>query len=156
MQDFSKEEETIDNHKNDHHTVFEEMKGGPSGLNFSRERTITEIQNDYKEQVERQNQLKKRRRKGLYRRLTVFGALVFLTAIVLASSVWSQTSSLSAKEEKKEQLEKELKSLKTKQTDLKEEISKLKDEDYVTELARRDLFMSGDGEIIFNVEKKSK
>ncbi|MGZ3124062.1 FtsB family cell division protein, partial [Bacillus subtilis] len=125
-------------------------------LNFSRERTITEIQNDYKEQVERQNQLKKRRRKGLYRRLTVFGALVFLTAIVLASSVWSQTSSLSAKEEKKEQLEKELKSLKTKQTDLKEEISKLKDEDYVTELARRDLFMSGDGEIIFNVEKKSK
>lgn len=63
---------------------------------------------------------------------------------------------LSAKEEKKEQLEKELKSLKTKQADLKEEISKLKDEDYVTELARRDLFMSGDGEIIFNVEKKSK
>lgn len=125
-------------------------------MNFSRERTITEIQNDYKEQVERQNQLKKRRRKGLYRRLTVFGALVFLTAIVLASSVWSQTSSLSAKEEKREQLEKELKSLKTKQTDLKEEISKLKDEDYVTELARRDLFMSGDGEIIFNVEKKSK
>jgi len=125
-------------------------------LNFSRERTITEIQNDYKEQVERQNQLKKRRRKGLYRRLTVFGALVFLTAIVLASSVWSQTSSLSAKEEKKEQLEKELKSLKTKQADLKEEITKLKDEDYVTELARRDLFMSGDGEIIFNVEKKSK
>lgn len=125
-------------------------------MNFSRERTITEIQNDYKEQVERQNQLKKRKRKGLYRRLTVFGALVFLTAIVLASSVWSQTSSLSAKEEKKEQLEKELKSLKTKQTDLKEEISKLKDEDYVTELARRDLFMSGDGEIIFNVEKKSK
>ncbi|MCY9064604.1 cell division protein DivIC [Bacillus inaquosorum] len=125
-------------------------------MNFSRERTITEIQNDYKEQVERQNQLKKRRRKGLYRRLTVFGALVFLTAIVLASSVWSQTSSLSAKEEKKEQLEKELKSLKTKQMDLKEEISKLKDEDYVTELARRDLFMSGDGEIIFNVEKKSK
>ncbi|MBL3650047.1 cell division protein DivIC [Bacillus vallismortis] len=125
-------------------------------MNFSRERTITEIQNDYKEQVERQNQLKKRRRKGLYRRLTVFGALVFLTAIVLASSVWSQTSSLSAKEEKKEQLEKELKSLKTKQEDLKEEISKLKDEDYVTELARRDLFMSGDGEIIFNVEKKSK
>ncbi|UVV89596.1 cell division protein DivIC [Bacillus subtilis] len=125
-------------------------------MNFSRERTITEIQNDYKEQVERQNKLKKRRRKGLYRRLTVFGALVFLTAIVLASSVWSQTSSLSAKEEKKEQLEKELKSLKTKQTDLKEEISKLKDEDYVTELARRDLFMSGDGEIIFNVEKKSK
>ncbi|MDO3662533.1 cell division protein DivIC [Bacillus sp. C28GYM-DRY-1] len=125
-------------------------------MNFSRERTITEIQNDYKEQVERQNQLKKRRRKGLYRRLTVFGALVFLTAIVLASSLWTQTSSLSAKEEKKEQLEKELKSLKTKQTDLKEEISKLKDEDYVTELARRDLFMSGDGEIIFNVEKKSK
>ncbi|MDG3075961.1 cell division protein DivIC [Bacillus halotolerans] len=125
-------------------------------MNFSWERTITEIQNDYKEKVERQNQLKKRRRKGLYRRLTVFGALVFLTAIVLASSVWSQTSSLSAKEEKKEQLEKELKNLKTKQTDLKEEISKLKDEDYVTELARRDLFMSGDGEIIFNVEKKNK
>ncbi|UTL72822.1 cell division protein DivIC [Bacillus halotolerans] len=125
-------------------------------MNFSRERTITEIQNDYKEKVERQNQLKKRRRKGLYRRLTVFGALVFLTAIVLAGSVWSQTSSLSAKEEKKEQLEKELKNLKTKQTDLKEEISKLKDEDYVTDLARRDLFMSGDGEIIFNVEKKNK
>lgn len=129
---------------------------GPSGLNLSRERTITEIQNDYKEQVERQSQLMKRRRKGLFRRLIVFGALVLLTAIVLAGSLWSQTSSLSANEEKKAQLEKQVKELDAKQADLKDEISKLKDEDYVTELARRDLFMSGNGEILFNVEKKSK
>lgn len=70
-------------------------------MNLSRERTITEIQNDYKEQVERQSQLMKRRRKGLFRRLIVFGALVLLTAIVLAGSLWSQTSSLSANEEKR-------------------------------------------------------
>lgn len=125
-------------------------------MNLSRERTITEIQNDYKEQVERQSQLMKRRRKGLFRRLIVFGALVLLTAIVLAGSLWSQTSSLSANEEKKAQLEKQVKELNAKQSDLKDEISKLKDEDYVTELARRDLFMSGNGEILFNVEKKSK
>ncbi|MCY7948640.1 cell division protein DivIC [Bacillus atrophaeus] len=125
-------------------------------MNLSRERTITEIQNDYKEQVERQSQQKKRRRKGLFRRLAVFGALVLLTAIVLASSVWTQTASLSAKEEKKAQLQKELKSMKAKQSDLEEEINKLKDEEYVTELARRDYFLSGDGEILFNLEKKNK
>lgn len=58
---FTKEQETNHNNQIDHDTYFEKVKGGPSDLNLSRERTITEIQNDYKEQVERQSQLMKKK-----------------------------------------------------------------------------------------------
>ncbi|MDI3410420.1 septum formation initiator family protein [Bacillus sonorensis] len=44
----------------------------------------------------------------------------------------------------------------SKKADLKDEIVKLKDEDYVAELARKDYYLSKDGEIIFKFDEKSK
>ena len=85
----------------------------------------------------------------------VFGAVVLLSAIVIVSSLWSQTSDISAKQEKKEDLLKQLEQLEAKKSDLKDEIVKLKDEDYVAELARKDYYLSKDGEIIFKFEDKS-
>ncbi|MFN2748244.1 MULTISPECIES: FtsB family cell division protein [Bacillus] len=125
-------------------------------MNDSRKRNISQIQNEYKEQMERKQQHLKRKRRGLYRRLTVFGAVVLLTAIVLVSSMWTQSSDISAKEEKKEELLKKLDKLEAKKSDLQDEIVKLKDKDYVAELARKDYYLSKDGEIIFKFDKKSK
>ncbi|MDI3410421.1 hypothetical protein QKW52_08620 [Bacillus sonorensis] len=53
-------------------------------MNDSRKRNISQIQNEYKEQMERKQQYLKRKRRGLYRRLTVFGAVALLAAIVFA------------------------------------------------------------------------
>ncbi|WP_026578995.1 MULTISPECIES: FtsB family cell division protein [Bacillus] len=125
-------------------------------MNDHTRRNISQIQNEYKEQMERKQQQLKRKRRGLYRRLMVFGAVVLLSAIVIVSSLWSQTSDISAKQEKKEDLLKQLEQLEAKKSDLKDEIVKLKDEDYVAELARKDYYLSKDGEIIFKFEDKSK
>lgn len=97
----------------------------------------------------------KRKRRGLLRRLTVFGVIVLMFAVLVTSALWSQSSSLKEKEEKKVALEKELKQLQTKQEDISDEIKKLKSKEYVLELARRDYYMSKKGEKIFDVGNKS-
>jgi len=121
----------------------------------NRKRNIAQIQNDYQKQMEQQAQRLKRKRRGLLRRLTVFGVIVLMFAVLVTSALWSQSSSLKEKEEKKVALEKELKQLKTKQEDISDEIKKLKSKEYVLELARRDYYMSKKGEKIFDVGNKS-
>ncbi|MDM5318492.1 septum formation initiator family protein [Bacillus altitudinis] len=120
-----------------------------------RKRNIAQIQNDYQKQMEQQAQRLKRKRRGLLRRLTVFGVIVLMFAVLVTSALWSQSSSLKEKEEKKVVLEKELKKLQTKQEDISDEIKKLKSKEYVLELARRDYYMSKKGEKIFDVGNKS-
>lgn len=107
-----------------------------------RKRNIAQIQNDYQKQMEQQAQRLKRKRRGLLRRLTVFGVIALMFAVLVTSALWSQSSSLKEKEEKKVALEKELKQLQTKQEDISDEIKKLKSKEYVLELARRDYYMS--------------
>jgi len=120
-----------------------------------RKRNIAQIQNDYQKQMEQQAQRLKRKRRGLLRRLTVFGVIVLMFAVLVTSAIWSQSSALKEKEEKKVALEKELKQLQTKQEDISDEIKKLKSKEYVLELARRDYYMSKKGEKIFDVGNKS-
>ncbi|WP_226568112.1 FtsB family cell division protein [Bacillus stratosphericus] len=120
-----------------------------------RKRNIAQIQNDYQKQMEQQAQRLKRKRRGLLRRLTVFGVIVLMFAVLVTSALWSQSSALKEKEEKKVVLEKELKQLQTKQEDISDEIKKLKSKEYVLELARRDYYLSKKGEKIFDVDNKS-
>ncbi len=120
-----------------------------------RKRNIAQIQNDYQKQMEQQAQRLKRKRRGLLRRLTVFGVIALMFVVLVISALWSQSSSLKEKEEKKVELEKELKQLQTKQEDISDEIKKLKSKEYVLELARRDYYMSKKGEKIFDVGNKS-
>ncbi|ABV60746.1 FtsB family cell division protein [Bacillus pumilus] len=120
-----------------------------------RKRNIAQIQNDYQKQMEQQAQRLKRKRRGLLRRLTVFGVIALMFVVLVISALWSQSSSLKEKEEKKVALEKELKQLQTKQEDISDEIKKLKSKEYVLELARRDYYMSKKGEKIFDVGNKS-
>ena len=106
-----------------------------------RKRNIAQIQNDYQKQMEQQAQRLKRKRRGLLRRLTVFGVIVLMFAVLVTSALWSQSSAL--------------KQLQTKQEDISDEIKKLKSKEYVLELARRDYYMSKKGEKIFDVGNKS-
>ena len=120
-----------------------------------RKRNIAQIQNDYQKQMEQQAQRLKRKRLGHLKRLTGFGVIVLMFAVLVTSALWSQSSALKEKEEKKVALEKELKQLQTKQEDISDEIKKLKSKEYVLELARRDYYMSKKGEKIFDVGNKS-
>lgn len=103
---------------------------------------------------EMKQEMLKRRKKGLIRRLTVFGILSTICIGIMASTLISQSIAIHNQLEEKKELEKKLESLKEKEMDLKTEIIKLKDEDYISKLARKDYFLSDEGEIIFNLPDK--
>jgi cell division protein DivIC len=91
-------------------------------------------------------------------RLRIYTTL-FITLLLLGwgFSVWGDQEGVLA--EKKEGLE-EMKQLvneaNEEQMDLIYQLRRLEDEDYIAEIARRDYFMSNEGEIIFIVPKKKK
>ena len=121
-----------------------------------RNKKIAKIQSSYIEQREKKLQQNMKNRIGLKRRLIAFVivALVFLGVTV--STMLSQTSALNEKQEKKEKLTTKLHSLEKEQQLLEEEIIKLNDDEYIAKIARRDYFLSNEGEVIFNLPKKEE
>ncbi|ENQ3108298.1 cell division protein DivIC [Bacillus sp. 491mf] len=93
-------------------------------------------------------------RKRVYRRLALFLAVAFVAIVSVSVIFYQQNSAINTKEAKVKELEKETNVLMTKEEQLKEEIKKLHDENYVLEIARRDYYFSKPGEIIFPISKK--
>ena len=112
---------------------------------------ITKLQTNYALKKEESQISIARRKKGLYRRLTVFFVFAVAVAYLMISTIISQNSALANKTDEKAQLKKELVALKTDEVLLKEEIVKLNDDEYIAKLARKEYFLSDDNEIIFTL-----
>ena len=112
---------------------------------------ITKLQTNYALKKEESQISIARRKKGLYRRLTVFFVFAVAVAYLMISTIISQNSALANKTDEKEQLEKELVTLEKDEVLLKEEIVKLNDDEYIAKLARKEYFLSDDNEIIFTL-----
>ncbi|WP_449538340.1 FtsB family cell division protein [Ferdinandcohnia sp. Marseille-Q9671] len=116
-----------------------------------RKKNVTQLQSTYMEKYKEQEQAHQIKRKGLIRRLLAFAMLVAIVSYVLVSMVVSQHKAMDEKHSQKEQLQKELTSLKDEQVLLEEEIVKLNNDEYIEKIIRRDYFLSKEGEIIFKV-----
>lgn len=112
---------------------------------------VTKLQTNYALKKEESQISIARRKKGLYRRLTVFFVFAVAVAYLMISTIISQNSALANKTDEKEQIEKKLVVLKKDEVLLKEEIVKLNDDDYIAKLARKEYFLSNDNEIIFTL-----
>ncbi|WP_394239410.1 septum formation initiator family protein [Niallia oryzisoli] len=121
-----------------------------------KERNIAKLQTNYALQQEESQISTARRKRVLYRRLSVFFALAITTAYLMISTLISQNSVLAEKAEEKKQLQKELASYQHDEELLKEEIIKLKDDEYIAKLARSEYFLSEDNEIIFTLPETEK
>ncbi|MGM0904590.1 MAG: FtsB family cell division protein [Bacillota bacterium] len=120
-------------------------------MNAIRKRNISKLENEYTQQSEKAGIAEKRKRKVLFRRLAVLFVMISIISVVMISTFISRTSALESKLDEKERLEMELSELQKDQKHLEEEIVKLNDEEYIAKLARRDYFLSQEGEIIFNL-----
>jgi cell division protein DivIC len=118
--------------------------------------SITKLTTDYVLKHEEGQISKARRKKVLYRRLTVFFVLAVIVSYLMVSTLISQNSVLANKMEEKEQLKKEVVSYQKEKVLLKEEIVKLNDDEYIAKLARKEYFLSDDNEIIFTLPEKNK
>ena len=93
----------------------------------------------------------KKKKLGLTRRLVIFGIFAIITTGIVLTTLFSQHSALKAKEEHKSELKVKLSDLQKDEARLKEEIIKLNDDEYIAKFARKEYFLSDDGEIIFNL-----
>jgi cell division protein DivIC len=116
-----------------------------------RQKKITEIHSQYIQNKERHEMVIAKRKRGLYRRLT--GAFIVFSffAFFIITGIAEQLSLLNEKQVEKEELQGEYKALLEEKSQLKEEVNKLKDVEYIGEIARRDFFMSKPGETIFKL-----
>ncbi len=112
---------------------------------------VARIHSNYIKQYDAYVERQKLRKKRLYRRLVFFSLIAVLAIGSLSVYHLKQRSVYAQKQEQHEELQKELTSLQNSEKDLKEEISLLKNEEYILEIARTNYFFSKEGELIFKI-----
>lgn len=125
-------------------------------MSTTNRRNITKMETTYVVQKEAAGIAAARRRKRILRRLTLFMIFALFTASFMISSIHSQSVALDAKVKQKKQLDQQLGQLKEQQANLKDDIKKLNDDDYIAKLARKNFFMSNPNEIIFHLPESKK
>lgn len=120
-------------------------------MNRPRRKALQEAHLQFVRESELLDKIKKRRRRGLYRRLVAYGILATVVTCAFISIFLSQHQLLQAKQQERESLEAELQVANQAEIELKEEIERLNDYEYVGEIARRDFFFSKKGETIFKL-----
>ena len=104
--------------------------------------------------IEKQAALTEQRQqssKGIRRRLIALAIFVTVVFVVTGYALHTQNSVLQGKLQKKELLDAELTTLEMIERDLNYEIRNLNDLEYISEVARRDYFLTKPGEIIFKL-----
>ena len=124
-------------------------------MSAAKDEKVAKIHSDYSKQKQDQQLKQQKRRRGLYRRLSLFFCLALVFGILMGKTLLDQRAILQEKEDRKEVVEQELAKLEKEQQRLEEEIVKLNDDDYIAKIARRDYFMSEEDEIIFNMPDDS-
>lgn len=112
---------------------------------------VTSIRNDYIRSMERQEKRQQAHKVRLYRRLTVFGLLVLLASIWIGTTMYSQSQAIAEKEQARVEALAGLEQVEKEQAQLEEQITLLNDEEYIAKLARKEYFLSDEGEIIFTL-----
>ena len=117
-------------------------------------RNVKNLQNDYVRSNPTAHQKAKAKQAVLRRRrLLVFfiGAACLTTFLV--STMLTQNERLAQKEARKIELTAELDEVKETQELLNLQITKLENDEYIAKLARKEYFLSEEGEIIFTIPK---
>lgn len=117
----------------------------------SKDRSIHKIESAYMKHYEAHQERQLRRRKKLIRRLLAVAVIVLVITSVMGSYHLKQRKTYAEKKAEYEQLQEELTQLKKEEQRYLEEISLLKNDEYVLDIARTNYFFSKDGELIFKI-----
>ncbi|WP_102029453.1 FtsB family cell division protein [Salirhabdus sp. Marseille-P4669] len=112
---------------------------------------VTKLDSAYTRNYDAHQERIKKRKKRLYRRLSLFVVLVVCLFGSLITYHMNQRSTYENKLKEYEQLQQNMDTLQAEEKNLQEEIKLLKDTDYVLQIARKDYFLTKEGEIIFKI-----
>jgi cell division protein DivIC len=115
---------------------------------------VTKLQSSYVLEQEEKEKRALRRRRIAVIRFTLLSVVLVAISSMLSYTLISQSADIEAKVEEKKKLEQRLEKLEQQEQRLKEEIKKLNDDEYIAELARKNYFLSKEGEIIFTVPEE--
>jgi cell division protein DivIC len=115
---------------------------------------VTKLQSSYISAQEEKKKKESIRRRVAVVRFAFLGIALALVSLAFVYAMHSQAKDIEAKLASKKQLEQKLDQLEKQEKQLKEEIKKLHDDEYIAELARKKYYLSKDGEIIFVVPEK--
>ncbi|RYL89833.1 septum formation initiator family protein [Sporolactobacillus sp. Y61] len=113
---------------------------------------VTRLRTEYVQTREIAEKRKKKRRRGLIRRLAAFAVVFTVICTVMAASLVAQGHQMDQALAHKAALEKQIDTSDKHISQLKKEITLLHDDDYIGQIARRDYLMSDQdkNEIIFS------
>jgi len=115
---------------------------------------VASIRNDYVRSVERKEKKQMAHKVRLFRRLAVFGLVILLASIWVGTTIYAQSQTATEKEQLRVEAQLALKEVEKEQAQLKEQIILLNDDEYLAKLAKKELFVSEQGEIIFTLPEK--
>ena len=120
---------------------------------------VKTLSNDYVRSNEQLQQLERQKRKHkifLRRRLTLYFTVALLLIAGLTNFLFHQKSRLEGKEADLAAVQQTLNEALEQQEMLKLQIAKLEDDEYIAKLARKEYFLSEEGEIIFTMPESSE
>lgn len=123
------------------------------GLNKEK---VASLKNAFILTQEKKLLFKMKHKQKLMRRLAAFAIVALLLVGAMLSAILSQSASLKAKEQELAKAKQELAELKQQQKFSEEELVRLKDDEYIADIARKDYFLSDEGEIIFNIPESNE
>ncbi|WP_445613327.1 FtsB family cell division protein [Geobacillus sp. YF-1] len=123
-------------------------------MNVPRNMNVTKLPSMYTAKQEEKKQRAARRRRAVAVRLAFWSVLLALLASSLMYLLHSQAKAIDAKRTEERKMQEQLAELQRQEQQLKKEIKRLHDDDYIAELARKKYYLSKDGEIIFVLPEK--
>lgn len=120
------------------------------------ETRITPINNDFANKGTKKIAYSKQHKIRRRRRIAILLPLAGMVIFGLGNMTSKQYDRLHVKEQNKNEVLAELEEIQEVQQMLQLQIAKLEDDDYITKLARKEYFMSEEGEIVFTIPRKEQ
>lgn len=120
-------------------------------MNQNQESNITQLNNSHTRAYHQSQQISKKRKAYLKKRMMLIVGVGILLLTILAVPTLNNYMKAHDLREERQLASDELKLVKGYQEDLQYYIKQLNDEQYVAKLARNEYYVTGEGEIVFNL-----
>ncbi|REB11424.1 septum formation initiator family protein [Sporosarcina sp. BI001-red] len=118
--------------------------------------SVASIETEYVRSMQRKEDWRRKQKKRLKVKLLIFAIIIVVTFGGIASYNHQQKKMLASKQQEKQELIEQLAVKTSEQEQLKNQLLKLDDEEYIAKLARKEYFVSNKNEIIFSLPEGKK
>ncbi|WP_404803310.1 septum formation initiator family protein [Mammaliicoccus sciuri] len=117
---------------------------------------IKNLDNEYTQSQNKQKKTVNKTRQVIRTRLTLFGGVLLLIIVIMFIMLFLQKNRNDELVQERKEKAVTYEKLQDKEIELKEQIKRLNDKEYIEKLARSEYFLSNDGEIIFKLPEDKK